>query len=427
MSGEIQKSSWFWRNLRILMTILAGAPLGALLLFVALAWSDCLSPPVPLESVSAAHLSTSTPEWQLAARQLVAEESARAETRLRDHFTWLIGLVGVTVTVIIAGFTFTLARREERSERELNEILGKCQEKHKEIEVLCKDSQEKHEDISKMAAPTYDKQEKKQSASQKDEVQRIAGSGDPEAAERVQPKPPVLEDAAPTPEETTEQTSFTGETILSDAPSEIMLQERTDSIDVLRKSANAGDAGAQFNLAIMYYSGNGVKQDYVEAAKWYRKAAEAGNAKAQVSLGLLLQYGDGVEIDITEAVKWYRKAAEEGNHISQWLLGEVYLGGAGVTRDLIQCARWFQKAADAGYAPAALKISRCYLDGEGVPSDTALAYAYLSFYRMAEGGDDDVKELLKHMEDELTAEQRKQAQNKVKELFEKARKLREES
>ncbi|MCH8039374.1 MAG: sel1 repeat family protein, partial [Nitrospinae bacterium] len=36
-----------------------------------------------------------------------------------------------------------------------------------------------------------------------------------------------------------------------------------------RPLADQGDALAQFNLGIMYYKGQGVPQDYQEAAKWY--------------------------------------------------------------------------------------------------------------------------------------------------------------
>jgi len=42
-----------------------------------------------------------------------------------------------------------------------------------------------------------------------------------------------------------------------------------------RPLAEAGDATAQFILGGMYAKGQGVPQDYGEAAKWYRKAAES--------------------------------------------------------------------------------------------------------------------------------------------------------
>ena len=62
-----------------------------------------------------------------------------------------------------------------------------------------------------------------------------------------------------------------------------------------------------------YYYGQGVSQDYNEAAKWYRKAAEQGYEKAQYNLGNSYYYGRGVSQDYNEAAKWYRKAAEQGD------------------------------------------------------------------------------------------------------------------
>ena len=37
----------------------------------------------------------------------------------------------------------------------------------------------------------------------------------------------------------------------------------------------------------MYYSGNGVPQDYQEAVRWYHLAAEQGSADAQFGLGIV--------------------------------------------------------------------------------------------------------------------------------------------
>ena len=45
------------------------------------------------------------------------------------------------------------------------------------------------------------------------------------------------------------------------------------------------DAGAQFNLGVMYANGEGVLKDEAEAVRWYRLAAEQGHAAAQFNLG----------------------------------------------------------------------------------------------------------------------------------------------
>ena len=45
--------------------------------------------------------------------------------------------------------------------------------------------------------------------------------------------------------------------------------------------AEKGNAKAQFDLGLKYDTGEGVRQDYAEAAKWYRKAKDQGVAGAQ--------------------------------------------------------------------------------------------------------------------------------------------------
>ena len=45
--------------------------------------------------------------------------------------------------------------------------------------------------------------------------------------------------------------------------------------------ANKDDAGAQYVLGCMFEEGEGVKQDYKKAIKWYRLAGYKGDADAQ--------------------------------------------------------------------------------------------------------------------------------------------------
>ena len=90
------------------------------------------------------------------------------------------------------------------------------------------------------------------------------------------------------------------------------------------------DAGAQFNLGVMYANGQGVSQDYKEAVKWYRLAAAQGYASAQFNLGVSYAKGQGVSQDYKEAVKWYRLAAAQENAYAQSNLGAMYANGQGV-------------------------------------------------------------------------------------------------
>ena len=46
------------------------------------------------------------------------------------------------------------------------------------------------------------------------------------------------------------------------------------------KAAEQGDAKAQTNLGVMYYEGQGVPQDYVQAHMWFNLAAASGKENA---------------------------------------------------------------------------------------------------------------------------------------------------
>jgi len=148
------------------------------------------------------------------------------------------------------------------------------------------------------------------------------------------------------------------------------------SISVLKKQAESGEANAQISLGWLYEYGNGVPQDQSKAVYWYRKAADRGYAKAQLLLGLLHEYGTPKQ-DQAEAARWFRKAAEQGNAYAQFSLGSEYQYGWGVPQDNAQAAVWYRKAAEQGEAQAQESLGYFYLKGFGVPQDYAEAYFWL--------------------------------------------------
>jgi uncharacterized protein len=85
-----------------------------------------------------------------------------------------------------------------------------------------------------------------------------------------------------------------------------------DSVEQIRAKASLGDAAAQFNIGVMYYEGQGVQQDYNQAAAWYRKAAGQGHAKAQFNLGVIYKKGQGVPQDYAQAYMWVNLGAAKG-------------------------------------------------------------------------------------------------------------------
>jgi tetratricopeptide (TPR) repeat protein len=120
--------------------------------------------------------------------------------------------------------------------------------------------------------------------------------------------------------------------------------EYAKALKEFKALAEKGLAGAQYNLGLMYYKGQGVTQDYAEALKWYRKAADKGDAGAKYILGFMYHQGQGVARDYTEAMNWYEKAADHGHASALFNLGLMYYKGHGVVPNYIQAHLWITLA-----------------------------------------------------------------------------------
>lgn len=126
-------------------------------------------------------------------------------------------------------------------------------------------------------------------------------------------------------------------------------------------SAEAGLSVAQFNLGVMYFTGQGVKRDYQTALYWMTQAAEQGHVNAQFNLGTLYYNGLGMQPEwmsywplalinrgsnLREAERWYLEAAANDHGEAQYYLATMYESGYGVERDLVAAYVWARLAHD---------------------------------------------------------------------------------
>jgi TPR repeat protein len=91
----------------------------------------------------------------------------------------------------------------------------------------------------------------------------------------------------------------------------------------MRKAAEQGQSGAQYNLGFAYFTGAGVPQNDSEAVTWFRKAAEQGSAKAQMNLGRMYEAGRGISRDTVEAYMWFSLSTAAGNDEARSKLSDL--------------------------------------------------------------------------------------------------------
>jgi TPR repeat protein len=171
-----------------------------------------------------------------------------------------------------------------------------------------------------------------------------------------------------------------------------------------RAAAEAGHAGAQYNLAALYALGRGVPREPAEALKWYRRSAEGGDADAMFQLGMMYASGEGCDREPGEAAFWFFKAwqgerndaereivriradleaaAVAGSAMAQTALGLILCFGQD---DPTAAAEWFEKAAAQGQPESLRTLGYLVEGGKGVPQDDVRAAEL--YRRAAELGD----------------------------------------
>lgn len=122
---------------------------------------------------------------------------------------------------------------------------------------------------------------------------------------------------------------------------------RTDAeaVTQLTELAGKGDPAAQYSLGMRYHLGDGVKQDYTEAARWFTHAADQGHVRAQAALGDYYSYGRGVPVDVAKSYFWSYLAFAGGDEVSKLRLGRLarQLPPAQLLQIQQQAAEWFHR------------------------------------------------------------------------------------
>ena len=90
----------------------------------------------------------------------------------------------------------------------------------------------------------------------------------------------------------------------------LMLMLSAVAADFLATRTNAN---AQYNLGLMYEEGEGIRQNYNMAMKWYQDSADQDDADAQYRIGVLYAQGKGVTKNKQQAQQWYQVACNNGN------------------------------------------------------------------------------------------------------------------
>lgn len=164
-----------------------------------------------------------------------------------------------------------------------------------------------------------------------------------------------------------------------DSPSEEVSLE--DIIRDTRAAAEAGDAQAQYDYAVMLYRGEGMAQSFDEAIKWFEKAANGGVPEAKYNLGLLLLTGHRIKQNVEKSLVLLSEAASLGVAQAAERLGRVYSVSStvpGVATSARRSREYYKMAADLGSVEGMFMMGAMTGSGQGGSLDEKASLAYFN-------------------------------------------------
>ncbi len=103
--------------------------------------------------------------------------------------------------------------------------------------------------------------------------------------------------------------------------SQSVKQDKVKAFEYLSDAAKEGDAAAEYNLALMYYLGDGVDQNLSASLALLEKSAEKGYRLSIENIGRIYM----MQYQFDKAIKWLKINVQAGDARANYFLAEIYL------------------------------------------------------------------------------------------------------
>jgi TPR repeat protein len=188
--------------------------------------------------------------------------------------------------------------------------------------------------------------------------------------------------------------------------------KHSSSLNQQLQNAQNGNRKSQYEMAIRYTNGTGVKKNDKKAVEWLTKASGQGHHQSEYLLGVAYATGRGIKINQKEAVRLYTLAARSGHAHSQYQLGDAFANGRGAPKDILQASRWYEKAARQKHSKALFNIGVMRAAGLDGPKDMEQAWVWLQLSAL--NGYGPARKVRDKVETRLTSSSLTRAQKLVK-------------
>lgn len=208
----------------------------------------------------------------------------------------------------------------------------------------------------------------------------------------------------------------------------------TEALPILKKSAEMGNAEAQYNYGYFLQNGAEEAKDEKEAVKWFEKSSKNGFNDGHYAMMMAYGKGQGVEQNSEKAFSYALKCASNDDATCMWNVVNCYATGNGVNKDIYKFKEWLirlaklpnpENLAMSGYITSArLELAHFYRNGEYFYKDNYQSYLWYLIYNESKVDfsilkQEEVIKEINDLEKNLSIEQVKKAPEEAEKLLDR--------
>jgi len=214
----------------------------------------------------------------------------------------------------------------------------------------------------------------------------------------------------------------------------LMQKNYEQGIPLLQKSAEMGNAEAQYNLGYCYEFGVGITKDEKIATSWYQKSADQNYNDGLYAMMMAYSDEKGVEPNYPKAFEYAMKCALNNDATCMFNVVTAYKDGIGTEKSKGKMLEWAYKLGklknpenlnlSGRITSARLNLAYMFRDGIDLEKDIYKSYVWFLIYNENKRDfsvfqQDDVVKEIQEVEKKLTKKQKSEAITEAEKILER--------
>lgn len=147
-------------------------------------------------------------------------------------------------------------------------------------------------------------------------------------------------------------------------------QNHVKAVEWFNKAAEQGCIESQCKLGWWNLVGFHVPQNYKKAFEYFQKTADQDcNHEALTNIAILYFYGWGMEQNYQMALDIFALAADDGNEEAMYFLGLIFLNGYSIDKNIKEAVDYFKKSSSKKFFPSLYTMGVFFEEGKYIDKD----------------------------------------------------------